>query len=129
MKELLTTNEKKWIQELFKEDFLGKDFLTAQLNNILFIERYYTDSVYSLKFKIDEKTKKYPFEVQVPIEMEIEQENKTPISFLLHIVEGYIYELEIYSMNGDTIDIKQFRFDNSKHIVNKHLKSISTNID
>jgi len=32
MKELLTTNEKKWIQELFKEDFLGKDFLTAQLN-------------------------------------------------------------------------------------------------
>ena len=39
----------------------------------------------------------YPYRVRVPVEMRAFQEGSTLIIFLLHVMDGYINELEIVS--------------------------------
>ncbi len=122
MKEIFNEFEKKWIYELFNVDFLGKDILMAQINSVININRTKRENFISLKFKIDNSVSRFPYKLRIPIELNLYQYNDIPVAFLLHLIDGYIDELEIYTMDGSTIDYNEFNFCIEKHIINNRLE-------
>ena len=84
---------------------------------------YFSDKNFiSLKFKIDNSVSRFPYKLRIPIELNLYQYNDIPVAFLLHLIDGYIDELEIYTMDGSTIDYNEFNFCIEKHIINNRLE-------
>lgn len=104
--EALTSNEKQWLKFMFSKNFLNRDELIAQINHAK-IHREYTEYFLSLHFTaIDAKP--VHLHVRVPIEMRLYQDSRAPVQFFLHVVQGYVSELEIFYADSSQIDLKNF---------------------
>ena len=98
-------NEKNWIETLLSEDFLGRGEIINQIN-CAEILREYTEFYMALKFKVDNnKVQKIQTNIRVPVEMRVHRTGQVPIQFLLHIVQGYVSEFEIFNADSSKIDM------------------------
>ena len=86
--------------------FKGREIIEEQIRNSTFTidEREY------YAFVMFEKVKdgtKFPYRVRVPVDMLI-YENGTivPIVFMLHVMEGWIHELEIFRADSSELNLK-----------------------
>lgn len=117
----LNEKEKTWLDKLLAIDFKEKKILNLQLSKakVEYIEEY---AYISLKFKIDSKIAKYPYSVRVPVEMRAYQEGSAPIIFLLHIIDGIIYELEIITADSSKINVNSIDLEKVEYEVNKEVQ-------
>ena len=98
-------NEKKWLETLLSVVFLGRGVIINQIN-CAEILREYTEFYMALKFKVDNnKVQKIQTNIRVPVEMRVHRTGQVPIQFLLHIVQGYVSELEIFNADSSKIDM------------------------
>ena len=65
----------------------------------------------------EKKGEKYPYPVRVPVEMRAFQMDKAPIVFLIHILDGYLDELEIFSADGAIINSDTIMLDNLEYVI------------
>ena len=92
-----------WINKLFNIEFKGKEILIEQMKNAKY-ELINGEGFISIKLLINDYKEKFPFKVRVPVEMIAFQPGRHPIMFLLHVLDGIIDELEIYTADGSLID-------------------------
>jgi len=112
----LTKVEMSWIDKMLERNFIGKNILREQVENSL-VKMKDLDSCISLKFKITKnRIKKVPFRVRVPVEMTVFRDDFAPLSFLLHVIDGHVDELEIYTADGTKVNF-DFDFEKSECIV------------
>lgn len=117
----LEKREKNWINRLFDVSFKGKDILWEQISKakIHIIQGY---DYISLEFHVADNVTLYPYKVRVPIEMRAFQSSSEPIVFLLHLIDGKINELEIFTaglsqINPDTIELDRVSYEINKEIL------------
>jgi hypothetical protein len=84
---------------LLSADFVGAAALRAQCQEALVRQ---IDDDGSLSIIVDQPS---PAEVtrRVPVEAEISDEDGVLIHILLHIIDGYLHELEIYREDSDRV--------------------------
>ena len=117
----ITKREKIWLDKLFEIEFKGKKILKQQIVNAEVIERIYYPYG-SLKFSVKKKVKKYPYNVRVPIEMRAFQKSLSPVVFLLHVIDGIIDELEIFTADISELDVFNIDFDNVEYVVDDEVR-------
>lgn len=98
-------NEKvtMWINILLAKDFIGRDIIYNQLHEAMY-EMHIACEYISIRLTTTSHAR-FPFEVRVPIGMEAKQKDGNIVDFLLHMVDGFIDELEIYSMDLSDINM------------------------
>ncbi len=119
----LTPNEKNWIETLLNCEVLHKKEITEQINSAE-IEREYSPYFIFINFNVDKGMDRISVAKRVPVEMRAYSDNDVAIQFLLHIVNGYVSQLEIFKADSSEIscdiDLKKYRiehiFDNSLRI-------------
>lgn len=94
--------EKVWLEAMFSVDFLGKQIISKQLDSAQ-ISRDYNIGYISLKFNVDKNIEQFPFKIRVPIEMRVTGEDDIPKVFLLHVIDGFVDELEIFNADSSPI--------------------------
>jgi len=99
----LSNRERNWINQLLSHDFPGKENIILQLENAI-VSRQYTSGYLSLKFSIDGSIPSVEISKSVPVEMRVFKDGQSPIVFLLHVLNGYVSELEIYYADLSEID-------------------------
>ena len=92
--------ERRLLDSLLRPEFPGKDDLIKQLASA---EVRQIDDDGSLQFRIRGSS---PAAVngRIPVEAELEDSDGMTIFLLLHVIDGYLNELEIY--RGDSLPIK-----------------------
>jgi len=102
-------SEKRIIERLLGGEFFGRDQIRAQINNSL-VKKIDEDGSLRFDVKINVKA---DVRQRIPIEAECEDSDGVTIHVLLHVVEGTVYELEIYKDDSSKIvqmpDPKHFR--------------------
>lgn len=101
--EKLTTYEKEWLEIMLSYDFVYKNILIDQINQAD-IKRDYTDYFFRILFDVPSIISPIPIKVRVPIEMRVYSKNKVPIQFFLHIMDGFVSELEIFNADSSPMD-------------------------
>lgn len=120
MQRRLNSIEQGWLEALLKSSFKGRRELQTQIKNA-FIKPNYNKVFISLEFIVDRRYEKIPYRVRVPIEMLAYQTNdRPPVQLLLHVIDGYVSELEIFNAGGYEITDK-FCLDNVNVIINSEL--------
>jgi len=109
-----------WISKLFDIEFKGKEILVKQIKNSKY-ELINGNGFISVKFLTNEEKEEFPFTVRVPVEMIASQPDRHPIMFLLHVLDGIVNELEIYTADSSLID-KEISVLNVEHKVADILK-------
>jgi hypothetical protein len=94
-----TDVERQIVEKLLTKEFKGRDDLIAQLSSALVTN---LDNYGSLKFKVNGPVANVP--VRVPVEGLTKDSDGIEIFLLLHVMGGYLDELEIYK--GDLSAIK-----------------------
>lgn len=112
--------EQQWINRLMDVEFQGRDILLKQFSNANVIYKQ-EHSFISLKFKVEGDIEPYPYRVRVPIEMRAFQNSTAPIVFLLHVVKGFIDELEIVTADLTQIDADSIQLDKVEYEVNQEV--------
>jgi len=92
-----------WINKLFDIEFKGREILVKQIEKSKY-ELINGEGFISIKFLINDDKEKFPFKVRVPLEMTASQQDRHPIMFLLHVLDGFVDEVEIYTADGSLID-------------------------
>ena len=100
---------------MLKASFADKEILLAQVEGS-FVTPIYEDGLISIKFTECEGDK-YPHSVRVPVEMRAFQNDKAPIVFMLHVIGGYLNELEIFSADGAAISAGDIALDNLEYVI------------
>lgn len=102
----LTEPERQWLETILSCDFPQRDGIVRQLRNSE-LERDYPGGYLSINFHVGES--EAPVDtVRVPVSFLASHGPYTagppyPKDFLLHIVNGYVNELEGYDVSGDSI--------------------------
>ena len=99
----LTECERIWFENILKNDFLYREEMILQINHSKVNHEYFGNYI-SLKFLVDRKILPMDIHVRVPLEMRVYQNNKPPIQFLLHVINGYVDELEVFYADSSYID-------------------------
>ena len=116
----LEKKEWDWIEKVLAVEFKGNKLLLRQiLRAKVFLEQGY--DFISLKFKTEEK-EKYPYSVRVPVEMRAFQNNSAPIVFILHVVNGFIDELEVITADSSKIDMATINLDKVEYVIEEDVK-------
>lgn len=110
----LLRNEKEWLEVLLSVNFTGRECISYQINHSE-IEREYTKYYLIMKFSCRDYVQAVNIKERVPVEMRVYKEGKVPLEFLLHIINGFVAELEIFyadssEISGDLVitnDIKE----------------------
>ena len=121
MERELNAKERCWLDTLLQYDFLGKKELQEQIKHSLVCPDYQKGYI-SLKLMVNSECSKVPFGERVPVEMIAYQpKDVPPVELLLHVINGYIDELEIYNAGGYEIS-GDFLLDNVKITINAGIK-------
>lgn len=100
---LLNAIEKDWLEKMLSADFSQKENVIAQIN-CAEIFREYTDYYISLLFKVDKNsTQKIQTKERVLLEMRAFKPGQPPVQYLLHILNGYVAELELFYADSSKI--------------------------
>lgn len=110
MERNLNKLEKRWIALMLNQSFEGRDIIKEQLEHGIVVSETFSPFI-SLRFRTTSK-EKYPYSLRVPAEMIAYQDNGVPVEFLLHVVDGFIDELEIFSADGSIIKPEEISLDN-----------------
>lgn len=112
--------EKAWLEMMLSVDFSGKEIILKQLNNAQ-ISRDYNVGYISLKVNVDKIIQQFPYQVRVPLEMRVIGKNDIPIVFLLHVIDGFVDEIEIFNADSSSIS-GDIQIDKKEVIVDEMLK-------
>lgn len=93
--------EKTWFHKLFRVDFEGKNILIEQLREATVVGYC---GCKTIDIDVKKTIKEFPFQIRVPVEMIAIQDDGMPIMFNLHVINGYINELEVFKMDSSPID-------------------------
>lgn len=99
----LTDRERAILDRLFECDFVDRDELRPQLDGLTckVIDKY-EDDYGSLEFRLDGRGA--PTGMGCPlVEGEYRDEDGVPISIVLHVRDGQLWELEIFKADGGRI--------------------------
>ena len=101
----LAKNENEVLHKLLNHDFPGSDVLRQQLVSCLAKDAEDDDNYGSIYLKTSLKERA---EVvgQVPIEATMEDNDSAPILILLHVIDGYLGELEVLKLDGTPMQTK-----------------------
>ncbi len=102
MRQLLK-KEKDWLEKILSTEFKGRNILVQQVDNAV-VDGNYNRGYISLKFSIERTIEKFSHDVRVPIELHAHRDNKVPIVFLLHVINGFIDELEVFNADSSDMD-------------------------
>lgn len=91
-----------WLNTLLSVNFLGKDIIIKQLFGASY-EVHGKHEYISIKFNPN-KCEPYPYNIRVPISMQCRQFNGNIVDCLLHVINGFVNELEIYNMDLTDFD-------------------------
>jgi len=91
----LTTYEREVLEKLLEPEFPGRDELRQQLNSVT-AKQIFEDGTLALKC---DSTHPAPVKCRVPVEAQGEDADGVLISVALHVVHGFMNELEI--VKGD----------------------------
>lgn len=91
----LSNQEHLWLELMLSRDFQGRAEIIKQIKSASII-REYTRGYLSMKFYVDKSLEPADVAERIPVEMYACTEGKSPLVFLLHVINGYIDELEIY---------------------------------
>ena len=116
----LYKSERCWIEKILAAEFKGKNILFRQIQKSKVVLEQGYDFI-SLKFKTEE-SERYPYLVRVPVEMRVFQKGSAPIVFLLHIVNGFIDELEVLTADSSKIDSASIELDKVEYVINEQVK-------
>lgn len=94
--------ERAWVEAILSVDFFGKEIILKQLDSAQIL-RDYNIGYISLKINVNRSIEKVPFQIRVPIEMRATKKDDVPIIFLLHFVDGFVDELEIFNADSSPI--------------------------
>lgn len=108
--------EKRWITHLLHPDFAHKDILKKQIYTAKVKKTNYGSNI-SLEFKLAKGVEAYPIEGRVPLEMRAYQKEKAPLVFLLHVIDGYADEIEIFSADSSIIDEEDIALDDLEYVI------------
>lgn len=101
--------EQTWLNNLLATTFIGKEIVEKQLAKaIVTAEVYGPYTSLILETTCEEY---YPHPFRVPVVMVAYQPNGVPIEFLLHIVDGFVDELEIYWADGEMLSQTEIELD------------------
>lgn len=95
--------EKLWIKLMLSCDFSGKERIVQQLASAE-VSRQYTNGYLSLQFLVDKSIPPAEVTKRVPVEMRATKDGENPIVFLLHVLDGYASEVEIFRADLSHID-------------------------
>lgn len=98
----LSEQEKAWLEIVLSCDFQGRAEIIQQINSAK-IDREYTEGYLSIIFCVDKLLKPVKTNGRVPIEVRVFKEKEAPIQFLLHVIKGYVAELEIFHADSSSI--------------------------
>ena len=118
----LNEQEMKWIKKVLDNEFLGKEILLEQVSQSQVSvekERGYV----SIIFEVSGNVEQYPYTARVLVEMHAFQEAEAPIVFLLHVIDGLVNELEIYSADGSDIHVSTISLDRVEHVMDEEVVS------
>lgn len=107
--------ENNLLNYMFEADFMDKNILVKQAEESV-ITTLYEEGVITIKFS-NLQGDIYPHSVRVPIEMRAFQEESAPIVFMLHVINGYLDELEIFSADGSTINVDNISLDKLEYVI------------
>lgn len=93
-----------WLSALLREPFREREEIIRQINNAE-IDREYDGFFLSIKFRVDKGIHAVKHCARVPVEMRVYRKGACPVQFLLHIVQGYVEEAEIFCADSSEIDI------------------------
>lgn len=99
----LRNNEVQWLSTLLKKQFSKREEIIRQINNSK-IEREYTKFFLLVRFNVDKKTEPINIYTRIPVEMHVYRKGSCPLQFLLHVVNGYVSELEIFYADSSEIN-------------------------
>lgn len=116
----INSKERQWLKKIFECEFKGRHILEKQLLKAKAISEEGYDFI-SIKFKTDE-TEKYPYSVRVPVEMRVFDNNSAPKVFLLHIIDGFIDELEVITADSSKMDSENITFEKVEFVINENVK-------
>jgi len=108
----LTEQEKYWLENMLFLEFPHQRSIIDQINCSR-VSREYTPYYLSIRFAVSDSMPSIPIFNRVPIEMLLDSKEHGPIHFLLHIIKGYVCELEIYCIDLSPINPNIY-FQNSK---------------
>lgn len=112
-----TPEEKLWLQKLMNFDFKGKDAIIKQLQSSKVIGQC-ACGCKTINIRVDHAIEQYPYSIRVPVEMTAIQSDGIPIVFLLHVLNGYIAELEIFKADSSPVS-ETIKLDNISITVNQ----------
>jgi len=115
----LNYEETEWLSVMLSEKFRYKKLFIEQINSAK-IDRDYRKYYIFLKFEVKKKEIKIPNNVRVPIEMRVFTKDSAPIQFLLHVLDGYVYELEIFHADSSNME-GNISLENHKVIIDESL--------
>lgn len=113
-----TETEEKWLQMLFEPQFAGKGILMSQLREAGISRERLPGGIF-LKFKVHSDAERFPYGVRVPVEMIARQKEGGPVDFLMHVVGGFVDELEVYKTDSSNIDPETVELDQVEHYINE----------
>jgi hypothetical protein len=120
MRELNNT-ELSWLDKLLCGDFKGCEILKEQiLHEKVSVKADY--AFISIKFELSKILREFPYKVRVPVEMRAYQENSVPIIFLLHVINGLIDELEVFTADLSRISSNSINLDRLEYDINVELR-------
>lgn len=98
--------EKVLFEKLLQPDYRDKTILEEQLANVIVVNRTITKGYASILLRSTCKHR-LSYRERVPITMlahVTDEKGNRPIQFLLHVINGFVHELEIFDAAGFDID-------------------------
>jgi hypothetical protein len=107
----LSSDELKILNKMLSVEFEDKDIIINQLNTAKVIS-YCSCGCRTIDIQVDNNLPGYDYKIRVQIELKTLSKNGIPIIASIHIVNGYICELEVYRADSKQID-EDINLDNS----------------
>lgn len=112
----LTVNEKEWLELILTKIFLYREEVVNHINRATII-REYTDYYLALKFQVKDMMPPISTKIRIPVEMRVREKEQVPIQFLLHVIQGYVVELEVFKSDSSKINADLILIDGDVEIL------------
>lgn len=112
----LTSKESEWLERLMDSAVPCRAVLQEQIMHAQVVGEC-ACGCKSKNLKVEATAPSYPYLERIPVEMTTHEPQKAPVMFLLHVVQGYIKELEVLRADSSPID-EEIDLSNTEILVN-----------
>lgn len=95
--------ERQWLNKILSVTFEGRDIIAKQVSDAK-VTGCCSCGCKSIEIKVNNMHPVYPYSKRIPVEMEVASKDGVPITFLLHVLNGYVSELEVFRADSLIID-------------------------